>query len=189
MSTAFAEVSMNKHIQSLEQKLEAVGSSSIDCLVIAHADTGMIRRLVDALESESTVVLPLNQNDWSDSLAEIVLWAAEQQINHVVVAGHSQAVAPAPQPQIFHRGRPAEPGTGGFQRVVAGARSMNNHSRASRQQFAALMRDLIDSESLKNADCDDTFRLAPLFYVAHSDSFLRFRFEDESFVPLTSGES
>lgn len=187
MSTVFTEIIANEHIKSLESKIEAFQPQKVDCLVIAHSDAAMIQRVVDALDSDAVAVLPLNQIDWFENLAEVVTWAAEQHINHVVVVGHSKTVAPIPQPQIYYDGRPTElEESRGFESVIAGTRSLEDRLQMSKNQFGASMRQLAESHELQDTYCDDSFHLTPLFYVAHEDFFLLFDFQNEAFVPLTS---
>ena len=187
MSIAMNQVSQNKHLEYLNKELESRHLETADCLVVADGDQHLTRRVVNALDSDLLIVMPLSSSEWKEQLPEVVRWAADHRINHVVVVGHSAAERSAETSQsVPPDGLRSQDGVPSFQRIVAGARSMEDRLNEAKQQYAAAMEQLVSSPRLADTTCDDDFHLTPLFYVSHSDFFLCFNFTTKKFVPVTS---
>jgi hypothetical protein len=183
MTVAYAPGSAVELIVQIENRIEMAGLSRVYCLVIAHDDEQMAGRLVDAADAETVVVVRWDQAEWSAGLAEVVKWAAERGVLHVLVAGHSQTVNDAMDAEAGGSGE-GQQSSASFKNIVAGACEIEQRLQLAKEQFAATMVEFSNSETLADVSCDDSFRLTPLFYVAHSDHFMRFDFATSSFVPL-----
>lgn len=187
MSIAINQVSQTEHLEYLNKELESKHMETADCLVVADGDQHIVERVVEALDSDSLVVMPLSSSEWREHLPEIVRWAADHRINHVVVVGHSAAARSAETSRSAHpEGLRTQESSPSFQRIVAGARSMEDRLNQAKQQYAAAMEQLVRSPRLADTTCDDDFHLTPLFYVSHSDFFLCFNFNTKKFIPVTS---
>lgn len=169
MRTAVREPTLFESRLAELQQLLWNEPDAVDCLIIAHDDPAMIRKLTNASPGASVAVLPLPQMEWDACFTEILGLAEEFEIAHVIFAGHSTGAASSAA---------AENGTnrsGG--RLMSRVHGMQQQLSASRRHFAQQIRRVTDMHTAETS-------LEALFFVAPSDLFLRFDPSSQSFVPL-----
>jgi len=182
MNTSFPEVQHGSpHLESLQKRIDQTGES-IDSLIIAHNDDGMIRQLVDAKGKDCVAVCPMAQFEWHSHLPEVVAWAVDAGIDEILIVGHSHGVQP---PEAFV----VSDNEGGSQqtfteRLLSGVRKNSHEVTESRRHFASQMMNLVNSADLMHKECNDKFRLHTLFFIAESGSFMRYNVNSSTFQPV-----
>jgi hypothetical protein len=186
MSSTFAEpCSTNPHVASLQETI-ANDQAKVDCLIIAHNDPQMIQLLADAMEEESVVVLPLCQAEWDTNLSQVLAWAVDAGINHILIAGHSDCVSSAPPKRLKHGQTISHsewlfPST---DRILAGVSRCQQQLDAAKSHFANQLSNVLKSDELQNKECSDDFSLQTLFYISNGGAFLKYSVCDGTFNPL-----
>lgn len=177
MRTAVQEpTSFETQLSDLQQMLWNE-PDAVDCLIVAHDDPVMIRRLADAVHSDSVAVLPVRQADWAACVGDIVELAEDYEIGQVIFAGHSAGMPVQPKADVSAEKRTK---TGLLSRV----HHIQQQLSESRGSFRRLIREVTDTQSGRPHLQDSNARLDALFYVAASDLFLRFDPKTQAFAPL-----
>lgn len=167
--------------------------TTIQWLVIAHDDPTMVRQMSGVIDRAASAVLPIAQCEWDfgdEHLGQAVRWSLDVAgIEHLLLLGHSQTgpeQAADASDSWLRREADAPVEQTGFHRLFDGARRTQEQLQTSKRQFAQQVAQLLEIESVQRAILAEKLQVHTLFYVAHSGSFLRFRTEDQAFLPLSS---
>ena len=187
MSVAFAETShAASHIELLNKMIDEQ-QASVECLIVAHNDATMIRRLTDAFENQEVAVLPVCQGEWDACLSQIVAWAVDRGIDHVVIAGHSGSLD-STSPALIGKGRMSTENdkteSNTLDRVLDGAKRTQRQFAECKAHFAEQLSQLCHREELQGLKVSDDFQLNAMFYLANGGVFLRYSLRDGSFCPI-----
>lgn len=186
MNIAFAKTfQSNTYVESMYQLLDQ-HQGTVDCLIVAHNDPEMIRRLTEAMQDQALAVLPVSQADWDNNLPAIIAAAVDSGIDHVLIAGHSNGIQLA-EPTLVNSGAPStgkQLPAGGVNRVFTGACQTEYQLDASKKHFINQLSQLSESEELADLECSDEFRLNSIFFVANGGAFLRYNISDHTFTSL-----
>ncbi len=172
MSIAIAEPRQtNPHVESLQQLLTRT-ETPVKCLVIAHHDTSMIRRLEDAMQSSDGAILQIEQADWESSLPQLVAIASSFGVSQVLVVGqYSEADA---VPPTGPTGNPEAARSTPYNELLEAARKTEQQLANAKQQFAQTVSRLAERNEAGVSQQTHQIQILGLFYVATSGMFLRY---------------
>lgn len=161
----------------------------IDMLVISHDDCVVNGRLAEVIDAEDSVIFPVPQPRWDDTLTGVAAWAvSEANVGQMLVVGHSMSAAGGvPNAHRFSKYPLDDQGTGSSDscgRLVASVKRAQLESHQAKQHFMTQVSDLCEVEAVQDAIAGGRLKIHALFYLAESGVFLSYDATRQSFRPL-----
>ena len=149
---------------------------SVKCLVIAHDEPMLARRLSLAVE-ERSIMWRIPQTDWGcdrqtpSQLTEAILRRAD--LRRIVLAGHSQGLVAASAPQVIGGGQqePAAAGPFGSMGLLQRVQAKQHSLQQAKEHFVRQFEQLSSVPEIAERIESGALQLSGVFYIAESGTF------------------
>lgn len=190
MSTVLSTTSSNSYIESLEEALSK-SVNPVNCLILAHNDSKMIRSLFPALQDENAAMLQASQLLWNSSegdVAQAIEWALQEtKIETLVIVGHSQAEAENHSAMLRDATtETADNSQSSNSELLTALQQHNSRNKYAQKRFADNFRNLINTSVIQSKLSSKELTVYGLYYQEESGVFSTYNPHLDQFTPLVS---